>query len=53
VVAYPTSVFIGRDGKARRIHTGFSGPGTGLHHRRLVAELEGLIEALLDEQSTS
>jgi len=53
VVAYPTSIFIGRDGKARRIHSGFSGPGTGLHHRRLVAELEGLIEALLDEQSPS
>ena len=49
VIAYPTSVFIGRDGKVRRIHSGFSGPGTGVHHDRLVAELEGLIEGLLAE----
>lgn len=49
VVAYPTTVYIGRDGKARRIHSGFSGPGTGAHHVRLVEELEALIETLLDE----
>ncbi len=53
VVAYPTTVFIGRDGTARRIHSGFSGPGTGVHHSRLVAELESLIEALLDEPAAS
>ena len=49
VVAFPTTVFVGRDGRARRIHTGFAGPGTGSHHERLVAELEGLIEELLAE----
>ncbi len=47
VLSYPTSVFVGRDGTVRRIYSGFSGPGTGDHHRRLVAELEGLIEELL------
>ncbi|MEE8526033.1 MAG: TlpA disulfide reductase family protein [Thermoanaerobaculia bacterium] len=49
VIAYPTSIFIGRDGKVRKIHSGFSGPGTGSHYQRLVAELEGLIEELLAE----
>jgi thiol-disulfide isomerase/thioredoxin len=49
VLSYPTSVFVGRDGKVRRIYSGFSGPGTGEHHQRLVAELEGLIEELLAE----
>lgn len=49
VVAYPTTVFIGRDGRVRRVHSGFSGPATGEHHRRLIAELEGLIEELLAE----
>lgn len=49
VVAYPTTVFIGRDGRVRRIHSGFSGPGTGTHHAELVAELEGLIRELLAE----
>ncbi len=49
VIAYPTSIFIGRDGKVRKIHSGFSGPGTGVHHERLVAELEATIEELLAE----
>jgi thiol-disulfide isomerase/thioredoxin len=27
--AYPTAIFIGRDGKVQSIHSGFKGPGTG------------------------
>jgi thiol-disulfide isomerase/thioredoxin len=49
VVAFPTTVFVGRDGRARRVHTGFAGPGTGAHHERMVLELERLIEDLLAE----
>lgn len=52
VIAYPTSVFIGRDGKVRSIHTGFSGPGTGEHFVALVAELEAELERLLEEPTT-
>lgn len=51
VIAFPTSVFIGRDAKVRKVHTGFSGPGTGSHYDTLVGELEELIESLLDETS--
>lgn len=50
VVAFPTSVFIDRRGRVRRIHSGFSGPGTGDHHEILLADLEGLIEELLEEE---
>ncbi|MEM7588145.1 MAG: TlpA disulfide reductase family protein [Acidobacteriota bacterium] len=49
VLSYPTTVFIGRDGKVRRIHSGFSGPGTGDHYDKLVAKLESTIEELLAE----
>ncbi len=49
ILSYPTTVFIGRDGKVRRIHSGFSGPGTGDHFTELVAELESTIEGLLGE----
>ncbi len=49
VAAFPTTLFIGRDGKVRKIHSGFAGPGTGSHHSELVAELEGLIQQLLAE----
>jgi len=51
VIAFPTSIFIGRDGRVRRIHSGFSGPGTGAHYDELVAEFEALIEALLSEEA--
>ena len=49
VVAFPTTVFIGRDGRVRKIHTGFAGPGTGPHYETLVAELEETLESLLAE----
>jgi len=49
IKSYPTTIFIGRDGRVRRIHSGFAGPATGQHHQRLVAEIEALIEALLSE----
>ncbi|MEM6457448.1 MAG: TlpA disulfide reductase family protein, partial [Acidobacteriota bacterium] len=49
VLAYPTTVFIDRQGRVRTIHSGFAGPGTGPHHEALKAELRGLIETLLAE----
>lgn len=49
VVAFPTTIFIGRSGRVRRIHSGFEGPGTGEHYQELVGELETLIERLLAE----
>lgn len=47
--AYPTTIFIGRDGLVRRIHTGFEGRATGERHQRLKAEYRELIEQLLAE----
>ncbi len=47
--AFPTTIFVGRDGRVRKIHSGFAGPGTGAHHQKLVAELGALVEALLAE----
>lgn len=52
VVAYPTSVFIGRDGRVAAIYSGFAGPGTGVHHDELVEEMEALLEALLAAEPT-
>jgi thiol-disulfide isomerase/thioredoxin len=53
VVAFPTTLFIGRDGKVRKVHSGFSGPGTGAHYDELRGELESLIESLLAEPAQS
>ncbi len=49
VVAYPTTIFVDRAGTVRKIHSGFSGPGTGEHYEHLVAEMVALIEHLLAE----
>lgn len=49
VLSYPTTIFIGRDGKVRDIHSGFSGPGTGSHYEALKTKFETTIETLLAE----
>jgi len=45
--AFPTTIFIGRDGRVRRIHAGFYGPATGAQHEALVAEFRSVVETLL------
>jgi peroxiredoxin len=49
VMAYPTMIFIDRNGAVRKIHTGFSGPGTGGHYLEFVREFNQLMEELLAE----
>lgn len=47
IAAYPTTIFIDRAGRVRKIHTGFSGPGTGKHYTDFVKETEAFIAELL------
>jgi peroxiredoxin len=47
--AYPTSIYIGRDGRVRSMHAGFASPATGDEHVRLERELTELVEKLLAE----
>jgi thiol-disulfide isomerase/thioredoxin len=47
--AFPTTIFLGRDGRVRRVHAGFYGPATGRQHQRLIEEFEEEIERLLEE----
>jgi thiol-disulfide isomerase/thioredoxin len=49
--AYPTTIFIGRDGLVKRIHTGFEGRATGDRFAKLKAEYEELIKELLGDES--
>jgi peroxiredoxin len=49
VLAFPTMIVIDRSGRVRRIHTGFSGPGTGAHFTQFVAEFSALMDQLLAE----
>jgi thiol-disulfide isomerase/thioredoxin len=45
--AYPTTLFIGRDGKVKAIHSGFKGPGTGEEFQTQVREFHELAESLI------
>jgi thiol-disulfide isomerase/thioredoxin len=49
VLAFPTTIFIDRQGKVRRIHTGFSGPGTGKYYEEFVEEFTRFTDELLAE----
>lgn len=48
--AFPTIVFLGRDGRVRRVHAGFHGLAAGDQHQRQVREFEVEIERLLGEK---
>jgi hypothetical protein len=49
LTAFPTTVFLGRDGRVRRVHAGFHGLAAGPQHVRRVTEFEMEIEKLLSE----
>jgi thiol-disulfide isomerase/thioredoxin len=47
--SFPTTIFLGRDGKVRRIHAGFYGPAAGAQHDKQVSAWEAEVERLLRE----
>lgn len=47
--SFPTSIFIGRDGKVRKVHAGFYGPAMGAAHSNMIRQFEQTIEQLLAE----
>lgn len=50
IVSFPTSIFVDKSGKVRKIFTGFSGPGTGVHFEEFKKEFEATIDGLLNEK---
>jgi thiol-disulfide isomerase/thioredoxin len=49
--AYPTTIYIGRDGLVKRVHAGFEGKATGERFTKLKTEMEALIEDLLEPEA--
>ncbi|MCK5637324.1 MAG: TlpA family protein disulfide reductase, partial [Flavobacteriaceae bacterium] len=49
VISFPTTIIIDKKGKVRRIHTGFSGPATGVYYEKFVDEFNQLMKELIDE----
>ena len=46
---WPATVFIGRDGKVKAVHSGFASPASGEYHTQLNQEFTTRIEQLLAE----
>jgi len=49
VSSYPTTIFIDKKGKVRKIYTGYNGPATGLFYDEFKDEFNKLIDGLLEE----
>ncbi len=49
IMSYPTSIIIDKQGKVRKIHTGFYGPSTGKYHTLYTERLRNEIEKLRGE----
>ncbi len=50
VMAFPTTIYIDRAGKVRKIYTGFSGPSTGKYYEAFVDEFTSFVGKLLKEK---
>jgi thiol-disulfide isomerase/thioredoxin len=48
---WPATLFIGRDGRVRSIHSGFASPASGEFHEQLKKEFTTKIEQLLSERA--
>lgn len=46
-LSFPTTIFIDRQGKVSKIHTGFSGPATGKYYDEFIKEFNAETDALL------
>ena len=49
VLSYPTTVFVDKKGKVRKIHTGFNGPATGEKFVEFKEEFVEFVGELLEE----
>jgi len=51
--SWPTTFFLGRDGRVRFVHAGFPGPASGELYRQAAQEFHSQVESLLAEKLTS
>lgn len=49
VMAFPTSIIVDKNGQVRKIHTGFTGPGTGSYYDEYVKEFNTFVKELQAE----
>jgi thiol-disulfide isomerase/thioredoxin len=50
IKAFPTTIFIGRDGRVKKIHGGFYGPGSGEYYDAFRKEFNETIDGLIQQK---
>ncbi len=53
VLSFPTTIYIDKNGKVRKIHTGYTGPATGKYFEEFVKEFNKDVDELLKTENTS
>jgi peroxiredoxin len=51
IKVYPSTIFIGRDGKVREVHVGWAGPATGELNKKAKADFDATVSKLLKERA--
>jgi len=51
--SWPTTFFLGRDGRVRGVHAGFAGRASGEFYTRIKHEVTDLVENLLAESTSA
>ena len=49
ILSFPTTIIIDKKGRVRNIHTGFSGPATGIYFEKWKNDFTGMVEKLMAE----
>lgn len=47
IKGFPTTIYVDKTGKVKEVHTGFNGPGTGVHFEEYKKEFSALMDELL------
>ena len=50
IISYPTTIFMDKNKKVRKIYTGFNGPATGVKYQEFKEEFEVFVNTLLTEK---
>jgi thiol-disulfide isomerase/thioredoxin len=53
IKVFPSTIFLDKSGRVREVHTGFYGPGTGIHYEEFKKEFEAIISRLLAEPAVT